>query len=464
MSGALVVLVAALALVQDGRREHVRALRAERTASFLSAWEHADAEARARACAALVAGRPSGAPAGAAPTLKALDAARHALRGPGADEVETRLRNLVDALDVRVVPGAFGPAQEGRGQPLTVRVNTLWNVEAPAAVTVTLRWLAPEGTTSEARSEEIGGGAFSARGFEMYVRAPLSASGRLFGLELEARSGKRSARAVPVPVACVASPAEPESAAARELQERWQALCAEGWRSALAPGVAQPAGLAYATARTSEWAWFLRDDPTPRCALVLLAPPEEAAEAVLLDPLAARWRATGDELGARVIAARLPYPLGSGEHPDLAHFLTELPGLADLQPDARVFLVARGMASTHLLPGLSGELPPALAGVAFGAAVRADLPDTPVPLLPAPDQEADAAPPASLRPLAELDLPRRVRSWIATLQAPPRSAEPTRAEANDESSDEPRQLDDARAGDARADGCARRGLRGAGRR
>ncbi len=434
MSAPAVALLGLL-LLQGGSlgTEHVRALRLERSAALLEAWTRAEPDARAAAHASLRAAHPRGAPAGAPPTLQAVDAARRVLEDPAAKPARRDLCLLVDALDVRAVPGAFPPASEGLGQALTVRVSTLWDVSAPGDVDVELVWIAPDGARTSARREPIGARAFTSRGFEMYVRAPLSEPG-VWHLVLEATRGAETVAAAPVPVACVAAPAAPEvdDPVAALLAEDFAALLEAGSRTALPPGVARPLGVAYEDPRGTEWAWSVRADEAPRCAIVLLAPPEEAAEAILAEPLGSLWREVGAELGARVLSARLPYPLGSNGRPDLARFLRELPGLRGLADDVPIHLVARGMSTVHLVPGLAGAsagAPASLAGVVLTAvAPKRREGSAPVGfrtlIVGGPEPDAAATTPGAEHVaadgpplLTDLELPRLVGEWIATFTA-----------------------------------------------
>jgi hypothetical protein len=331
------------------QERHVRAVYAERLERLLAAWETVDGAGR-EACERLFAGaRGESGPRDAWPDLAALSAGLRVLQG--ADPARCgpgSLAALADSLDLQVVPGTFEPVAAGAGpaEPLTVRVYPVAARPAGLAardVSLELRWIAPDGTESTARTEEVRRNAFQPAGFDMYVRAPIAAAGEAHHLVAVLREASgASERSVPVPVECVdgfqaafveAHADFSESAkgaydlnlglALEELRDLYVTGCrttrgdgaAALLEHALAratgvpapPVTARPLGpIVPAPLSEGPALWVREPASAPRWTVVLPAPSRTASESVFAGRLGAAWGSVADASGLRLVAADLP--------------------------------------------------------------------------------------------------------------------------------------------------------------
>ena len=392
------------------QRAHAQVLFAERAAAFFAAFDAAEPARREAAAEYLAGARSERAPAGAWPVLDDVAAATRRLAGAGDDA----LARFADTLDLQVVPGAFAPAREGRGEALTVRVYRAGKVEPDGDLRLSLHWIAPDGAETRARTEPIGARAFATPGFQMYVRAPLSEPG-VWRLVPEVERDGRTARGVGVEVACVAALEARVAALRGPCRERLGALLELGMRPLAAEG------LEALLARCEEGAdaatpGFVPAGAAPRTVLAFLALPGEAPGGFLLGPVGARWR----ELARRAALALVALP----PEPDGAALDAALADLGIAERPERVVLVARGVAATTLaLQPAATELADAFVETGPFGAPPASLAGAPTLIVR--DAEAGAAPAAPARDvttvpgartsfLSEPLLPARVEAWLSS--------------------------------------------------
>jgi hypothetical protein len=178
--------------------EHLAAVRAEREVELGLLLNEAPEERARPAWQALADGRRPGRPALQALDFQVLAAVRRELLG---ERIEgDGLQELADSLDLRVVPGCFAAREEGLGEAMVVHVSQLWPATSQDAL-LSLWWLGPNGERQRARQEPIRASSLE-RGFEMYVRPPVSSGGR-YHLVPELEVGLRTVSGLPVPLDCV---------------------------------------------------------------------------------------------------------------------------------------------------------------------------------------------------------------------------------------------------------------------
>lgn len=339
--------------------------------------------------------------------------------------------DLVDSVDLVVVPGVFAARDEGRGEPMTVTIEALWDSEVDQRddedVEVALLWIAPDGTELTARQEPAGVRALET-GFEMYVRPPESGPG-VWSLVLEVRTSDGVVRSQGVDVECVEDLAElrarlasAASVAGRVLRERLEALTGSGLRrfggSTLASWIAAESGdvpppallvtrdAATGAALPAHWVLTEAEDST-RVVVVLTAGLEHPLD-LLTGPSGAAWRAFAAADDRRVVAARsLVVGREVGALQDLVRGLRA--GGAE-----EVVVVARGDAG-RVLPGALARAPlPGLSGLVLAetpGAYAPVRPEVPVPCL----RVETGAEGEAYEELGDASGPRRTR---ATLTAP----------------------------------------------
>ncbi len=430
--------------------EHDACIRSERQQRFLSHYVSATPEARAKAAAALEAARPVGASPNWAPGLEALRRVETEL-STGAQVERVDLDLLAGALDLSVAPGLFHSAHEGLGDPLVVHVRRVQPVEARADFWLELRWLGSDGSELPARREPIAASAVTERGFDMYVRAPLSgpAPWRLYGVATRPDRPEEGFALAEVRVDAVLDARKRlEAALARGIEdqpgyERAAVLARrlaatgrrgsaalsgtellttlENWPKTGAPTqVPVPLELGWRDARQVEhWVWTYGPAGEPTRALAILAPESESADNVFAGPLGQLWREYAERTRTQLFALHLP-----PQPAQVRELLARLGAWIEGRP---LFALARGEATARLELGFLGAERPQLAGVALcGPLVaRADparYGDTPQ-LVVGP--EAKAATSASrvgvdasgVVILDDLLLPGAVESWQSTLEA-----------------------------------------------
>jgi hypothetical protein len=359
---------------------HRQALQIERERELLERYCAAPAELRARAEDLLRAGRDPRSPRLNPLPLATIAAARRALEdGEPSSELEPWF-DLVDSLDLRVVPGLFCARREGRGEALTVTLVSLWDsrvaggsgghergalepgaLEPEGGVEASLIWISPDGEELRARREPVSAAALDA-GFEMYIRPPASGAG-LWSLCLELRTSLGLVRSAPVPVECVedlaglrarlaSAPGVDHPAAGRELARRIEDACQHGlrrasglsietWSERLSSGAAGPTPRPFdagdlRTAGASLWELAPRAEPSKRMFLLLVAQEEHPTD-VLTGPVGRAWSRVYASEAVRVLAARLPLPGAEGL--DLRELARHLKGVEGVE---HLVVVARG--------------------------------------------------------------------------------------------------------------------------
>lgn len=471
---AALLLAGASALAQGLPRNtpwqlrHLQTVRVERTQRFLDAFDAADEARRAPALRLLEELGRAGAAPGALPDIAALDAATRVLAGAAPESVrQDALARFADALDLQVVPGAFEPAHEGRGEPLVVRVYLLYPAALDGEVELMLLWRAPDGRELEARSEPFASTAFGGAGFDMYLRAPLSEPGT-WRLVPEVRQrppegpdahggpgdeAARSARGAGVEVACIAGfaarvralrSAEPEGPAGGvqgdDALGDLLRLLGHGLRSAQALAPAEllerlehgefagvPERLAGLDPRLSAWGLFGEGGASesaapggtaaaaPDVVFVVLVAHGETAAALFHGPRGAGWSELARAPGHGVVAleaARAPREV----------LVEALRDLARRRPGAALCAVALGDAASVLQLALAGQhdlVPGPLQGLVLCASLQVPgpgLPDVPILLVSALATDGGrgnvtSAAGAPLPLFDEAELPARVRAW-----------------------------------------------------
>ena len=162
------------------RFSHEAVVKNERVDTFFRAWAVAAEERRDAAAQVLASLRSPGAPSEWWPDPGSIEVATRVLGGESPelllDENEAAaLAVQAASLDLRVQPGHFQARATGRGQSLVVRVVPLFELREALDVHLRLIWIGPDGQEQLARDEVVTKGAFTAPGFDMYIRAPLSA-------------------------------------------------------------------------------------------------------------------------------------------------------------------------------------------------------------------------------------------------------------------------------------------------
>jgi len=151
----------------------------ERLVGLVEAYEEAAPAARRRLHEELEGERRGSRRPGRRPEVEELATLHHSLEGVPSGELRADLpQRFVDAVDLRVVPGAFQAIDDGRGRSLEVWVHSLWHVPWSSRLQLHLDWVAPDGTRDRARSEPFATDSFAGRGFPMFLRAPLGDPGR----------------------------------------------------------------------------------------------------------------------------------------------------------------------------------------------------------------------------------------------------------------------------------------------
>lgn len=357
-------------------------------------------------------------------------------------------QHLVDALDLRPIPGVFRPAADESDEPadpLTVRIVSLYKVRVKEDVELSLVWLGPDGQEHRVRTEPMGSSPDDIVGFEMYITAPASEPGT-WALVPELRTADGVYRGFPVPVECVR--AELDTAVETLLESTEGATLAaslidrvnHGVRDVLAPPVSE---LLAGTGTDPEWSrlgpltshdvsdsrtWVL--DPLevePRHVLIVASSVRIHPAWIFAGREGHAWSALADSLGCRVIATDLP--LASARGPNVFKLAK---ALREESPGQAVTLVIRGPMLGPFQGALAGDEGFPFDGLVIATVHRHER--TPrsvvsVPMLffesldrdvPAEQVEGAehglmwvrrAAPPFS----AECELPTWIGAWLGTL-------------------------------------------------
>jgi hypothetical protein len=355
------------------------ALRAERERFLLEAWAEAGPAARVAMEARLGEGLDAKHSRRRPLSLESVSGAWRGYVSGAEDPARLPWLNLLDSTDLRVIPGAFNARSEGRGEPMTVMVTSIWNGDRegldPKPFGVNLIWTAPDGEESVAR-REVAEAANLESGFSMYLRPPISKPG-VWWLTLELESVAGVVRSHPVPVECLddipalrtelhKAAASPSGHLQRSLLGRLEPLLEFGLRK----------GGSYSLASWLKWDdefqgtktgitpmdggglgapgvtfWQLTESATGKGTLLLLAKKDESPLDVFSGVRQAQWVALGKACDLRVIAVQLP--ISSSSLKPLGACLSALDA-ADA--DGPLILVARG-ESGQVLPYLLKQFP-----------------------------------------------------------------------------------------------------------
>lgn len=354
-------------LPSELHRAHLDAVARERIELVRDAWADAPPDRREAVVDLFQRRRRPYDRAVAAPAPEVIDEARRILasgaRAAGGASWQER---LAASLDLRVRPGAFQAREDGLGEPTTVHVERLFEVLVPSTVELGLDWIGPDGSARRARTEPIDPSAWTAAGFDMYVRPPASAAGRWSLAPVVEHEGERFP-GVPVAVDCVVDLSARVSELARRLGGEPSPVAAElGPRIAawielgVRPASALPMGVWLALALGEDpraeagpvpvpielegagLAWGFGDGPSDAGAPVLLLGTEGAAHPLelLSGSRGSAWRELARSLGAVLLASDLPAIAEPG-----APALGELVGrLGDERSGAQLVLVLLGDA------------------------------------------------------------------------------------------------------------------------
>ena len=184
---------------------HREAVQVERERALLEAWIGASEQQRVGLERIVREGRNSRRSSLSPLDLRSISRGLRNLRVPErADELWVWY-DLLDALDLRLRPGVFAARSEGRGEPITVGLDSLWSHsyegDPDREMQAKLIWVAPDGTEEDARSEPVTARILM-RGFEMFIRPPISTA-QTWELVLEVQTPSGALRGVPVRVECV---------------------------------------------------------------------------------------------------------------------------------------------------------------------------------------------------------------------------------------------------------------------
>ncbi|MAF66527.1 MAG: hypothetical protein CMJ84_12830 [Planctomycetes bacterium] len=434
------------------RPEHVRLLHAEREALLREEWVRAGAQSRRRAIEWVHSRRRPGEPAGARISFETLADISRFLDGGTPDAGSPWTERLARSLDLRVAPGVFAAREQGRGESMVVRVETLFAVPAPEGdreLLLSLVWLGPAGEEVPARTEPVPTTCFDGSGFEMFVRPPASEPGR-WRLVADVGRGAECWRSVAVGVDCVADLAARRARLQLEAQRAPSPLRAELW-SALGPltehGLRRLAGLDLghwfdfcegssaveltspvvpfppegAMAAADRALWTLPHEGTFERGLVIVCGRAEHPSDALAGAVGEGWRRFSLARSTRVLAGACPTTSRAA-----VRFLERCAALATERDWTALHLVARGDQGTLFLRELRRTSAPSITGLVLCATSGA-VPDAGaefgVPLLTFTAMAAEDATTsgdgwarvASREPgfLLDLRVPGLVETWLS---------------------------------------------------
>ncbi|TDJ76725.1 MAG: hypothetical protein E2O39_03015 [Planctomycetota bacterium] len=441
---AVLGVFASSASAQDSlAKRHVANARFERYLALQAAWEAADAEHRAPVLTIFRELATRGIPSVYVLEVALLTRMTRMLRIGDAPPAPGQ--HLVDALDLRPIPGVFRPGTEERGDPITVRIVTLYKVRPADEVELSLLWLGPDGREVRARTEPMSSSPDSVRGLEMYIHAPPSPPA-IWKLVAEVRTPDGVFRGFPVDVECVRPVLDAAVDELLALDERSSLAAAlidrvnHGVRDVIAPPVSD---LLAGAGTSAEWrrlgplegyeigdsrTWVL-DPERGRARQVLFVPTTSYVHPawIFAGSEGRAWRALADGSGCRVIATDLPFVAAEG--PSLFGLAR---ALRAEDPALVLTLVARGplLGPFQIAILVDGAFPfDRLVIATVHRRDRVPGPIAPVPTLffesldrdvPAAEVEGEqhglvwvrrAAPPFA----AECELPKWIGEWLGTL-------------------------------------------------
>ncbi len=368
--------------------------------------------------------------------LRGLAKAERALQFPTDDGPLEEWFDLVDSVDMLVVPGVFAAREDGRGEAMTVTIDALWDSAIDhrddESVEVALLWIAPNGTEHTARQEPAGVRALET-GFEMYIRPPVSQAAT-WSLVLEIRTRQGVVRSQGVDVECLtdlqqlreslsASLAAGGSGALQLLRGRIDALDSAGMRVAggasLSTWIDAEFGAGEAPARFVAKGpksgaaitphWELSESPDSEHVVVVLTRGLEHPLDLLTGPIGDAWRSFATAEDWRVVAAP-PLVVGRDVAP-LYALVREL----RREGATQVLVVARGDAGRVLPGALVVEPLPELFGLVLAETPGAYVPLKPGVATPTLRIETEVETP-TFEELGELEGPRRTRAALSAPQ------------------------------------------------
>ena len=121
---------------------------------------------------------------------------------PLVDEALTVDQSLAQALELRVVPGAFESRVDGLGEAVTVHLARGSTALPAGDSVISLHWVGPDGSKTRARREVIPAHVLGTGHFEMFIRPPVSQPAE-WALVCEVGLGEDAGWSRPLKVECV---------------------------------------------------------------------------------------------------------------------------------------------------------------------------------------------------------------------------------------------------------------------
>lgn len=315
-----------------------RALREEREVPVLETWQALDDPGRARLVGTLDQGVDPRRSRKRPLPMEFLSRAWRGQAQASEDGARAPWLDMVDSVDLRVLPGVFNARSEGRGEPMTVRLTSIWDSLADQTekhdLPVRLIWHSPTGEETVARQEVAGIEHFE-EGFDMYIRPPASGPG-LWELTLEVETPAGRVESLPVSVECVADlpglvqrlEGERPPGLAQALGRRLDLLREYGIRVASGTSIAdwvealeapRPEALGLQPISGEEVGvpgevfWQLRRTEQVRGVLLVLVNRDESPADLFRGPRLDAWSALAEEQGLLLLAGHVPISLDSAE-------------------------------------------------------------------------------------------------------------------------------------------------------
>ncbi len=291
------------------------------------------------------------------------------------DAVRLPWFDLLDSVDLRVVPGAFNARKEGRGEAMTVRLTSIWDSLVPkeeeGTLEVSLVWTSPSGEESVARREEANVMNME-DGFDMYIRPPVSEPG-VWHLTLELGTPVGLVRSGAVAVECVRDlPALQESLSshgnspiATQLKSRLDLLLeygiriastatiaswVEDWKSPQQNALGLHAFDGALVGVPADLFVQLNQKPDAKGVLLVLVKENESPVDLFNGARSAAWAELAEACDLRILAGRVPLSITSAE--SLAACLAQL----EQNTSGPIYVLGRGEAG-QLLPSILAKNP-----------------------------------------------------------------------------------------------------------